>query len=227
MAGTYEAILPIVEDSFEALVMRNACPITAATFLNILADLFATLVVSNSKSLAHHTCCILMTTVGEKAESFLSPVLAMEKELTARFSELALQKGPLGRCATLANYVHALKSRSQRDSSTENLSDFSKANTDALQVVNMALQSMSDENDLAVLRFCSARELRWASDITQCSDRPVGMVSKNHRQLDYALALQGYALGERYAFDFTNTDIQTWICLLSEAGAEHSVGPSA
>lgn len=222
--ATYEAIPPILEDSFETLVIRNACPITAAAFLNIMADLFAILVLSNSMSLSRHNYCILRTTVGEKAESFLLPVLAMEQENIAKCSASALQKSALRRCTTLANYVHALNSRPQRP---ETLRHFSQADTDALQIVNMALQNMSDENDLAVLRYCSARELRWASDITECSERTVGMLSKNPRQFDYTLALHGYVLGERYASSPTNTEVQSWICLLSEAGAEHSVSLSS
>lgn len=150
----------------------------------------------------------------------------MEQEHTAKFPVLALQESPLRRCVTLANYVHALKTRPQRNGNPETLHQASNADTDALQIVNMALQNMSDENDLAVLSSCSARELRWASDITQCSDTTVGTVSKNHRQFDYTLALQGYTLGERYAIDAINTDVQAWICLLSKAGAEHSVSPS-
>lgn len=223
MTGTYEAIPPILEDSFETLAVRNACPITVAAFLNIAADLFAILALSNSKSYARHTCCILMISTGEKTESFLLPV---EQENMAECSALALQQSPLRRCTTLVNYVRALKGRLQRNANSESLRHFSKADIDALQSVNVALQNMSDENDLAVLRFCSARELRWASDITQCTDITVGTVLKNHRQFDYTLALQGYALGERFAFDATNSEVRPWICLLSEAGAEHSVSSS-
>lgn len=227
MTGTYEAIQPILEDSFETLTRRNACPITVAAFLDVLADLFVILVLSKSKSLARHTCCILSTTAGGKMEFFLLPVLAMEQEKIARSSPLALQTNPLRRSTTLANYVHALESRPQRNGRPESLLHFSKADRDALRIVNLALENKSDENDLAILRFCSAHELRWASDITQCSDKTFGRVSKNQRQSDYTLALQGYALGERYAFDANNTEVHAWICLLSEAGAEHSVSPSS
>ena len=226
MTGTYEAIPPILEDSFETLAVRNACPITVAAFLNIAADLFAILALSNSESFARHTCCILMINPGEKIESFLLPALAMEQENISDCSALALQQSPLRRCTTLVNYIRALESRPQRNGASKSLRHFSKADTDALQSVNVALQYMSDENDLAVLRFCSARELRWASDITQCTDITVGTVWKNHRQFDYTLALQGYTLGERFAFDATNSEVRAWICLLSEAGAEHSVSSS-
>lgn len=159
-------------------------------------------------------------------ESFLLPVLATERKIIANNLAFALQKSPLRRFITLANYVHALKSRPQRNGSPETLHQLSKADTDALQIVNIALQNMSDETDLAILRFCSARELRWTSDITQCPDTNVRTVSTNHRQFDYALALQGYALGERYAFNATNSEVQAWIWLLSEAGAENSVSHS-
>lgn len=226
MTDTYEAIPPILEDSFETLAVRNACPITVAAFLNIAADLFAILALSNSKSFARHTCRILMLTTGEKAEPFLLPVLAMEQEKISECSALALQQSPLRRCTTLAKYVRALKSRPRRNGDSKGLRQFSKADVDALQSVNVALRNMSDENDLAVLRFCSARELRWASDITQCTDMTVGTILKNHRQFDYTLALQGYALGERFAFDATNSKVRAWICLLSEAGIEHSVSSS-
>ena len=127
------------------------------------------------------------------------------------------------RCRTLANYVHGLKSGQQSTCSPNTHYQFSKAETDALRAVNMALQNMSDENDLAILRFCSARELRWASDVWQCSDAAVGTILKNSRQFDYTLALQGYTLGERYARKTTVTDVQAWICLLYEAGGQHSV----
>ena len=226
MTGTYETIPPILEDSFESLAVRNTCPITVAAFLNIAADLIAILALSNSKSFERHTCCILMITAGEKIESFLLPVLVMEQEKISECSTLALQQSPLRRCTTLVKYVRALKSRPQRNGISRILRHFSKMDTDALQSVNVALQTMSDENDLAVLRFCSARELRWASDITQCTDITVGTVLKDHRQFDYTLALQGYALGERFAFDATNSEVRAWICLLSEAGAEHSVSSS-
>lgn len=59
MIGTYEAIPPILEDFSETLAIRNACPITAAEFLNVSVDLFAILVLSNSRSLARHNYCIL------------------------------------------------------------------------------------------------------------------------------------------------------------------------
>ena len=226
MKDTYEAIAPILHDSFEALIIRNTCPITAATFLNILADLFANLVVSNSKSLVRHTCCVLSTTAGGTIESFLVLVLVMKQENTANRPDLALQKSPLRRCLTLANYLHALKSRTQRHDNPEALHHLSKADLDAFQAVNAALQTTSDENDLAVLRSCSARELRWASDITDCSDTTSRTVSRNHRQFDCALALQGLAVGECYALDATNAEFRTWIHLLFEAGAEHSVGLS-
>ena len=129
------------------------------------------------------------------------------------------------RCITLANYVHDLKRRQQSTHSPSTHYLFSKAETDALRAVNMALQNMSDENDLAILRSCSARELRWASDVWECSEAAVGKVSKNSRQGDYTLALHGYTLGERYARNNTATDVQAWICLLYEAGGEHSVSP--
>ena len=48
MTGTYEAIPPILENSFETFA-HNSCPITAAAFLDILVDLSATLILSNSK----------------------------------------------------------------------------------------------------------------------------------------------------------------------------------
>ena len=124
---------------------------------------------------------------------------------------------------TLANYVQDIKDRPQRNRSAGTLRHFSKADRDAIQVVNSALKNMSDENDLAVLRFCSARELRWASDITQCSDTSLRTVLKNHRQYDYTLALHGYAMGERYPVDTTKIEIQGWIRRLSEALAEDSV----
>lgn len=226
MTGTYEAISTILEDSFETMVVRNACPITVAAFFNIVADLFVILALSNSKSFTHHTYCILRVITGEKIESFLLPVLALEEVNVSKYSALALQKSPLRRCRTLVNYMHSLKDRPQRYGSSKNFRDLSEADTDALQCVNVALQNMSDENDLAALRFCSAPDLRWASDITQCTDTNVGTFSKNHRQFDYTLALQGYSVGEQYAIDAINSDIRAWICLLSEAGAEHSVSPS-
>lgn len=49
MIGIYETILPLLQDSFETLATLNRCPITAALFLDIIADLFATLALSNSK----------------------------------------------------------------------------------------------------------------------------------------------------------------------------------
>ena len=130
---------------------------------------------------------------------------------------------PLRRCKTLANYVHALKNRPQRNGSPAELRNLSKSDIDAIQIVNMALQNMSDETDLTILRLCSARELRWASDITQCPDMSLTSDSSNHRQFDFALALHGFALGERYASDSSKADIRAWIRLLSEAGAEQSV----
>ena len=207
--------------------MTNPCPITAATYTNIIADLFAILVMSNSKSFTRHSCYVLRTSVGEQAESFLTPVLAMEQGIKANCSIVDLQQSPLRRCVTLAKYAHALKSRPQRNASPETFRHLSKADIKALRIVNLALQHMSDENDLAVLRFCSARELRLASDITQCLDATVQTSSKNQRQSDYTLALQGYALGERFVFDTTNTELQAWIRLLSEAGAEDSVSLSS
>ncbi len=124
---------------------------------------------------------------------------------------------------TLANYVQGIKDRPLRNRSAKTLRHFSKPDRDAVQVVNSALQNMSDENDLAVLRFCFARELRWASDITQCSDASLRTALKNHRQYDYTLALHGYAIGERYQLDTTKIEIQEWIRRLSEALADDSV----
>lgn len=154
------------------------------------------------------------------------PVMATGQGIKVKYSILNPQKSPLRRCIALANYVHTLKCRPQRNGSHETLGHFSKADIGALQVVNMALQNMSDENDLAVLRFCSARELLQASDITQHSNTTIQMASKNQRQSDYTLALQGYSLGEGYASDIVDTEVQAWICQLSEAGAEQSVSPS-
>ena len=227
MSDTYGTIASIVEVPLGALLVNNPCPITAATYMNILADLFATLVMSNSKSFVCHSCYVLMITAGEQAQSFLMPVLVAEQEIKANYFILDLQTSPLRRCVTLAKYVHALKSRPQRNASPETFRHLSQADINALQIVNLALQHMSDENDLAVLRFCSARELRLTSDITQCSDATVQASSKNQRQSDYILALQGYALGERFVLDTTNTEVQAWIRLLSEAGAEHSVSLSS
>lgn len=220
--GTYEAISPILENSFETLAIRNACPITAAAFLNIVADLFAILVLSNSESLARHACCILMTIVGEKTESLLLPVLRLEQNNIAKHSALVLEKDSLSRCVTLAKYVQALKSRPQGHGSRKTPSQLSRADIDAARAVNMALQDMSDENDLALLRSCSAHELRLASVIL---DIPISTVPKNHRQSDFTLALQGCAIGEYYALDATTIEVQAWISRLSEAGAEYSVSP--
>ena len=225
MIGTCEKIATILEDSFETLARRNDCPITTALFLDILVDLFAILIMSNSMSLVCRTCYIL-TTAGERAESFFVPLLAMQQEIIAKDSAFTLRERPLRRGMTLTNYVHALNDRPWRNGSAKTLRYLSKADVDALRCVNIALQNMSDENDLAVLRFCSARELRWASDITQCLDENVDTISRSHRQSDYKLALQGYALGERYAFDATDTEVQAWIRLLPEAGSENSVSPS-
>ena len=223
MIGIYEAILPMLEDSFETLAVENGCPITAVAFLNIIVDLFVVLISSYSKSHLHPSCCILTTVAGEKAESCSLLVLGLEEQLTTRSPASALQKSPLMRCINLANYVHGLKSRQQSTCSPSTQYPFSKAETDALRAVNMALQNMSDENDLAILRFCSARELRWASDVWQCSEAAVGEISKNSRHFDYTLALRGYPLGERYARKNTATDVQAWILLLYESGGEHSV----
>ena len=225
MIGTYEAILSILEDSFETWAIENACPITAAAFLNVIVDLFVVLISSNSKSHMHSSCCILRTIAGEKAESCSLLVLALGKQFTTRSPASALQRSPLMRCMNLAKYVHNLKSRQQNTCSPSTHYPFSKAETDALRAVNMALQNMSDENDLAILRFCSARELRWASDVWQCSEAAVRKISKNSRQFDYTLALHGYTLGEFCARKNTATDIQAWICQLYEAGGEHSVSP--
>ena len=151
----------------------------------------------------------------------------MEQEIKMNYSILDLQNSPLRRCETLAKYVHALNSRPQKNASPETFRHLSQADINALQIVNLALQHMSDENDLAVLRFCSARELRLASDITRCSDATVQTSSKNQRQSDFTLALQGHALGERFVLNTTNTEVQAWIRLLSKAGAEHSVSLSS
>ena len=226
MIGTYEAIPPILKDSFETLAQENACPITAAAFLNVLVDLFVVLILSNSKSHLHPSYCILRTITGGKAESCSLLVLGLEKQLlTTRSPASALQRSPLMRCMNLAKYVHGLKSRQQSTFSPNTHYHISKAEADALWAVNAALQNMSDENDLAVLRLCSARELRWASDVWQCSEGAVEKLSKNSRQFDYTLALQGYTLGERYARENTATDVQAWIPLLYEAGGDHSVSP--
>ena len=227
MSDTYGMIASIVEESLGALLINNPCPITAATYTNILADLFAILVMSNSKSSGCHSCYVLKITPGEQAESFLMPVLAMEHEIRAKCSISDIQNSPLRLCVTLAKYVHALKSRPQRNASPETSRHLSEADINALQVVNLALQHMSDENDLAVLRFCSARELCLASDIIQCSDATVQTNSKNQRQSDYILALQGYASGERFVINTTNTKVQAWIRLLFESGAEYSVSLSS
>ena len=224
MTGTYERIATILEDSYATLATRNDCPITTATFLEVLVDFFATLIMSNSMSLVLPTCYIL-TTAGEKAESFFVPLLVMQKEMVAKESALALQERPLRRGMTLVNYVHALKNRPLRNGNAKTLHYSSTADVDALRCVNIALQNMSDENDLAILRICSARELRWASDITQCLDTNVDVISKSHRQFDFALALRGYALGECFALNNSNTEFHAWIRLLSEAGAEYSVSP--
>ena len=224
MTATCERIATILEASFETLARRNTCPITAATFLEILVDFFAIIAMSNSMSLVCHTCTLL-TTAGEKIESFSVLLFAMRQGIIVKTSAFALQERPLRRGMTLVNYVHALKDRPWRNGCAETLHYLSEADVDALRCVNTALQNMSDENDLAVLRLCSARELRWASDITQCLDTNVGTISRSHRQSDYALALQGYALGERHASDEIDTEFQAWIRLLSEAGAENSVSP--
>ena len=166
-----------------------------------------------------------MTTVGEKSESLLLLILAVQQKTIAKSPASALLMSPLRRSSTLANYVHALKNRPQSSGSAESPHHLAKADMDALQVVNVAAQNMSDENDLAILRFCSARQLRWASDITQCSGMSKKLPS-NPRQSDYALALQGYTVGKHYASDDTNTEFQSWILLLSEAGAEHTVSDS-
>ena len=225
MIGTYEAIPPILEDSFETLAVENVCPITAAAVLNIIVDLFLVLILSNSKSHLHPNCCILITIAGEKAESCSLLVSGLEKQFTTRSPASALQRSPLMRCTTLANYVHGLKSRQKSTCSVNTHYQFSKSEMDALRAVNMALQNMSDENDLAILRFCSARELRWASNVWQCSEVAVGTISKNSRQFDYTLALHGYTLGECFGRKNTATDVQAWIFLLYEAGGEHSVSP--
>lgn len=223
--GMYEAIPPMLEDSFETLAVENGCPITAAAFLNVIVDLFLVLISSDSKSHLHPSCCILRIIAGKKAESCSLLVLGLEKHLTTRSPASALQRSPLMRCKILANYVHGLTSRQQSSRSPRTHVLFSKTETDALRAVDMALQNTSDENDLAILRLCSARELRWASDVWQCSEAAVRTISKNSRHFDYTLALHGYTLGERYTRRNTATDVQTWISLLYEAGGENSVSP--
>lgn len=226
ISDIYETLVPMVKGSLETLLIRNPCPITVATFLDILADLFAILVMSNSKSLVHHGCYVLRST-GDQFENFAMPVLAKEQEIIAKCFALDLAKSPLRRCITLAGYVDALKSRPLRNANPNTLNHLSQADVDALHIVNLALQKMSDETDLAALRFCSARELRCAPDITQLPDSTIHVAAKNPRQSDYALALHGYALGERHASDTTNSEVKAWISLLSEAGAEHSVSLSS
>ena len=166
-----------------------------------------------------------MITVGKKIESLLVPILAMQQKSIAKSPASALLKSALRRCITLANYVHALKNRPESHGSAESPHRLAEAGRDALQVVDVALQNTSDENDLAILRFCSAREFRRASELTQCSGMSMKVLS-NPRQTDYALALQGYTLGTHYASDDTSTEFQLWIHSLFEAGAEHAVSDS-
>lgn len=54
----FERLVPLLVDSWEAMVVSNHCPITAAAYLNIRADLYKILLKCDSK-LQKHSVSIL------------------------------------------------------------------------------------------------------------------------------------------------------------------------
>jgi len=75
LAGAYELLLPIFDEHFDNLVVRNPCPITAAAFLDCWAELMVILIKSRSKHTAslNFSSPLTWTKVRQQVQASLAP----------------------------------------------------------------------------------------------------------------------------------------------------------
>lgn len=62
IAGIYRRLLQLFDERFDDLVMTNPCPITAATFLDCMAELIVVLIKSRSTYVFRSRFCAVADT---------------------------------------------------------------------------------------------------------------------------------------------------------------------
>lgn len=147
----------------------------------------------------------------------------------ARNPALALQHNALKRSLKLSQEALVWLRNSKRGEKSKSFQKLGPQ-VDGLLALDVARRSLSEENDLRMLRVSSSYQLRHTSDTTEDLDENCTMRLKNAKdpqQFDFALALQGYKLGAHYRGISEDADSQRqfleWTRTLSFAASERSV----
>jgi hypothetical protein len=234
LAGAYELLLPIFDEHFDNLVVRNPCPITAAAFLDCWAELMVILIKSRSKHTASLNFFLPVDLdKGPAASSSLSRSKFRLQRLTElRQSDtdiaLALRTRAVARCQLLNVLVVDLHVQQEQDGIVGSLDQLPQCHLDAISVMDETQRFVSDENMLATLRHTSSHELKYASRaLLGWNPIPKSVLPSNPRESDYALALLGYSHGVAYTGSpgksLPEQPLAVWIQMVQVAGSELSV----
>jgi len=227
----YERLVPLLKNSWEVMVVSNPCPITAAAYLNIRADLFIILLQSGSKLnkdtiLVTYSLIILCT--GPAARDihdarYIANQSSSQKALQTAEGPIMVLKDALERCLRLDLHVIDFT----KNNGTYSFTKFLHNEAEILSVLDEARGSISDEETMAIFRKVPPSNLRMAIDLFCPAEwNPVASYPpRDPRQADFVLALRGYDLGAAYGRREDQKEVDTWICQLIMAGSERSVSP--
>ena len=132
-------------------------------------------------------------------------------------STTALQSNALRRCLSLSMYLESLN-RPLHQLSTDDL--------DAMTTLDEAINNMSDENFLAILRIVPPHHLHYQLDVTRAAHIPLADVAYSVHESHFNLAISGYDLGLSYREsqeERLRQRISTWVHMLFVSESEDSV----
>lgn len=234
--AAYEQLLPLLDEHLDGMVVGNPCPITAAAFLDCLAELMVVLIRSRSKHIT--TLSSIPSLTWGKGPATCSS-LSRSTDLLQRLTEsghseseraIALRTRAMARCLLLNGLIVDSHVQHEQDGLLGTLHQRPQRHMDAITIMDETQQFVSDENILATLSHTSSHELKYASRAMQLTGwNPIerSRLPSNPREDDYSLALLGYAHGIKYTGnrgDFPpDQPLAVWIRMLQLAGSEHSV----
>ena len=130
---------------------------------------------------------------------------------------LALQSSALRRCLAMKASIKRIQLP---------LDQLPQWALDAIVTLDDTRKNFSDENCIAMFRLVPANELRQELGIIQYVDTSLADNRDNAHEADLALVIRGYDIGMSYTEiedSVSQSQLSTWIHMLSVAGSENSV----
>lgn len=228
----FERLVPVLVDSWDVMVVSNPCPITAAAYLSIRADIFKILLQSRSKlhdpALSDKMLPLITLCLGPAAQTLLdarsvnrSPTLGCLHNVERPM--MALKNDAIQRYLRL-NY-HAIELT--KAAGTYGQTRLSNDEAETLIILDEARSNMSDEGTMAILRHNSPILLQMADGLMRPANwKPIMPQDcpRDPRHADYEIALQGQVLGSAYGRLSKFGAVNAWMRQVILAGDERSVG---